>query len=178
MIPNYHSQLSATHRARKVNCQELKRCRIQPTVRLNALGSITELTNGPTLLALTETESSKLTSSDKLSALPTLPADPKNAQRWGFQRNYRHSLDAAVSFPSYALDELESIRNLSSWGPSGSRDRHEGGSRAVPTSFRAPGSGDSSPGPSRETPKQRISFESERGSHGTPKRIGQGELPS
>ncbi|KAJ3537256.1 hypothetical protein NMY22_g5662 [Coprinellus aureogranulatus] len=109
-----------------------------------------------------ETQSSKLTSSDKLSALPTLPTEREpvslSPQRWPFQRNYRHSLDAAVSLPAYAINDLEVIR--------------DGGTRDIP-SFRATGSGHSSPGPGKETPKQRVSFDSDRESHAPPWRAGQ-----
>ncbi|KAJ3505681.1 hypothetical protein NMY22_g17499 [Coprinellus aureogranulatus] len=109
-----------------------------------------------------ETQSSKLTSSDKLSALPTLPSEREpvsvSPQRWPFQRNYRHSLDAAVSLPAYAINDLEVIR--------------DGGTRDIP-SFRATGSGHSSPGPGKETPKQRVSFDSDRESHAPPWRAGQ-----
>lgn len=125
---------------------------------------------------MTETHSSKLTSSDKVSALPTLSVDrdstPRAPQRWAVQRNHRHSLDAAVSLPAYAIEDLEAFRYESSWGPSESQRRREGG--GMKSTFRAPGSCDSSPGPSRETPKQRVSFDSDRELHGTPRRVGQG----
>ncbi|KAF6743521.1 hypothetical protein DFP72DRAFT_124143 [Ephemerocybe angulata] len=89
------------------------------------------------------TQSSKLTSSDKLSALPQ--ERPRGIQAW---RNYRHSLD------------LETIRH-DSWGPRRAGQMREG---------RA--SRETSPS-GKETPKQRISFDSERGSQPTTRRVGQ-----
>src|SRR4051812_37798324 len=73
------------------------------------------------------TSSSKLTSSDKLSALPPPTSPGPNVVRprtSGFsmtavKRGFRRSLDAAISLPSFSGAEFDSqMLNHSVWGPS------------------------------------------------------------
>jgi hypothetical protein len=109
------------------------------------------------------TSSSKQTSSDKLSALPTSQSTP-NTHRvlrsptlasGNHSRGYHRSLDASASLPLFATADFESqpnsVHNMNS---------HMGASG---TYSRATTSGEGSPDKA-ETPKQRVSFESDRGS--------------
>ena len=133
--------------------------------------------------------SSKLTSSDKLSALPTSPVPSPNASRiartsnfamgnvlGNVQRGYRRSLDSSTALPGRVISDL-AINNGSY--PQGARSalRDVNAIRSHemhPASFRSPGGRDT-PSSGKETPRQRVSFDSDR--HTIPN-IGQGEYSS
>ncbi|KAF8185178.1 hypothetical protein BJ912DRAFT_973825 [Pholiota molesta] len=97
------------------------------------------------------TSSSKLTSSDKLSALPTSPAPSPNASRIArssnfamanIKRGYRHSLDSPSSLPVIT---------------SGDFDMQNHGRRAISREVNLNRYNE-------ETPRQRVSFDSDRSS--------------
>lgn len=121
------------------------------------------------------TSSSKQTSSDKLSALPTSQSTPNPyrnirspnlSSSSNHTRGYHRSLDASTSLPSFATADFDPPRNaihnlnshLSAGGPF---------SRAVAS---AEGSLERA-----ETPKQRVSFDSDRGSSPAKHSIRQGK---
>lgn len=92
-----------------------------------------------------ESSSSMLTVSDKLSALPIQPSPNLNRLR-GTTRSMRRSLDASSSAP--ALPSIDS-----------SPQNHA--QRMLPSTSGASESGSSV---GRDTPKQRVSFDSDRSS--------------
>ncbi|KJA21607.1 hypothetical protein HYPSUDRAFT_202744 [Hypholoma sublateritium FD-334 SS-4] len=124
--------------------------------------------------------SSKLTSSDKLSALPTSPAPSPNASRiartsnfamgnvlGNMKRGYRRSLDSSTALPGRLGTDLAIHNNPYSQGTrSVLRDGNVSRSNEMhPTSFRSPGGLDT-PSSGKETPRQRVSFDSDRPSVG------------
>lgn len=122
------------------------------------------------------TSSSKLTSSDKLCALPTSPGPTPNASRMArtsnfvvgngtgnVKRGYRHSLDSSAGLPRITGDSI--VAHNSSFNP-GSRPTPRDGSsyrfnEMHPSSFRQPGVPDSPSTSGKATPQQRVSFDSD-----------------
>ncbi|KAF5371506.1 hypothetical protein D9615_009585 [Tricholomella constricta] len=111
------------------------------------------------------TASSKQTSSDKLSALPTSKSTP-NANRALRSpvatssnilpnRGYRRSLDASISLPSFSTADLDSPPLNSVWNATHNLNTHLNAGGTAPRGTSADGSG---------TPRQRVSFDSDRGS--------------
>jgi len=128
------------------------------------------------------TSSSKLTSSDKLSALPSPSSPVPNTARprtSGFsmaaaKRGFRRSLDASVSLPSFSAAELDSpLLSHSVWGSSNhlaSRLEGRTGNHRQATSETGSAG--------KDTPKQRVSFDSDRNSQPTSRGAGQGTVTS
>ncbi|KAF8959454.1 hypothetical protein BDZ97DRAFT_2043648 [Flammula alnicola] len=128
------------------------------------------------------TSSSRLTSSDKLSALPSSPASPTpNASRIArpttfatnnVKRGYRHSLDASTSLPAISAADFDFPMIPMSHSLLGtSRDtnvRLENHPGNLQRQF-TPGHGS----PGKETPRQRVSFDSDRNSLSTTRNVGQ-----
>ncbi|RDB20239.1 hypothetical protein Hypma_012623 [Hypsizygus marmoreus] len=122
------------------------------------------------------TSSSKQTSSDKLSALPTSTSNPNitrllrspNATSSSILpgRGHRRSLDASVSLPSFATADFDSPPMGNTWNTTQNLATHLGG-----TASRGALSSESSL--EKDTPKQRVSFESDRGSVPTKQSIRQ-----
>ncbi|KAF8812655.1 hypothetical protein BYT27DRAFT_7159054 [Phlegmacium glaucopus] len=123
--------------------------------------------------------SSRLTSSDKLSALPstTISSSPnaiRNTRSPSFSalansmRGYRRSLDASTSLPSFSLAEPDlpaPIPNV--WGTTPSLSaRTETNNNNVFQRLPTPELG-------KDTPIQRVSFDSDRGSLPTMRSVGQ-----
>ncbi|GLB33212.1 hypothetical protein LshimejAT787_0100970 [Lyophyllum shimeji] len=114
------------------------------------------------------TASSDQTSSDKLSALP-VPTSAPNTNRLLRSpvaassnvipsRTYRRSLDASISLPSFSNADLDSPPLSNVWNTTHSVNAHRISGRTAPREASPDGS------PEKGTPKQRVSFESERGS--------------
>lgn len=123
-----------------------------------------------------------MTSSDKLSALPSSigpnvarnTRSPAFAALTNFTRGFRRSLDeASASLPSFSKAEQDSrVVSHSIWGATPSfNTRTETGSNSGVLE-RQPTPENASTG--RETPKQRVSFESDPGSLSNTRNVGQG----
>ncbi|KAF8164730.1 hypothetical protein B0H34DRAFT_208824 [Crassisporium funariophilum] len=124
--------------------------------------------------------SSKLTSSDKLSALPSPTSPNPNTSRTArsptfsaltnVKRGYRHSLDGSTSLPSFSLADHESpALSNSVWMSNQSMNaRFDAGSA---TYQRRNTPENASTG--KETPRQRVSFDSDRNSLPTMQSVGQ-----
>ena len=123
-----------------------------------------------TFTASQATSSSKQTSSDKLSALPTSQSTP-NPHRVlrspnvpssnNYTRGYHRSLDGSTSLPSFVTAEYESPRNAINNLNSRTFRR---GTPSAEVSPEKP-----------ETPRQRVSFDSDRGSSPAKHSIRQGK---
>ncbi|KAF9475835.1 hypothetical protein BDN70DRAFT_923746 [Pholiota conissans] len=126
------------------------------------------------------TSSSKLTSSDKLSALPTSPVPTPNASRivrstnfvmGNIKRGYRHSLDSPSSLPLVAAGDFD-IQNHGA--RTTSREINLNRYNEVhPASIQRSYAAADRDSAGKETPQQRVSFDSERSSLPTMRSVGQ-----
>jgi len=127
--------------------------------------------------------SSRLTSSDKLSALPSStnslsPNTIRNTRSPAFSalansnRGYRRSLD---TLPLFSLAEPDlPAPSPSVWGTTPSLNARTEPNNNIGIFQRHPTPENATP--DQETPKQRISFDSERGSLPTTRSVGQGTI--
>ncbi|KAF8075802.1 hypothetical protein FPV67DRAFT_1469317 [Lyophyllum atratum] len=110
--------------------------------------------------------SSKQTSSDKLSALPASTSNTNRILRSPVVtssnnpsgRGWRRSLDASVSLPSFSNADLDSPPMSNVWNATHSLNPHLNIGATSPRAISADGSIE------KGTPRQRVSFDSERGS--------------